>query len=829
MAQSGYTPISLYYTTTAAAVPTSGNLVNGELAINITDGKLYYKNNSAVVTLLASSGGASGDVVGPASSTDNALARFDLATGKLIQNSVGLLSDAGILTGLTGVTSSGPITLSSLTSGRVPYAGTAGLLQDSANLTFNGTTLTANTIGAFTLSGTVAGGGNQLNNVIIGTTTPLAGNFTTVIATGAISGHAASRAVLDYSPGGGRIWGYGVNDSTIGEVSIQVRSSAGSLGGTSATFTSTGINSTAIGATTPSTGAFTTLSASGTFTSTATSNAVDLAQVVAKNAITLGSSGSNYGFISNVSSDSWALGYGPTKTTLGTSVIGWTTAGVTVTGTLSATGDSAFGASSTAGFRLYAKGASATSSDFALVIQNSTPTSLLTVRNDGQLGFGVSATAMILDSSGNLGLGVTPSAWSSPYKAVQLSAGAFIAGRTDGAEKAEMGANAYYNSGWKYLTSYYASRYVQDSSIHTWYTATSGTAGNAITFTAAMTLDASGNLGIGTTSPNCRLDVQGAVPIIRATDTNSTGAVSFQAYNNSLTSYFGRDNSAGTFFFNTAITPYSTVICAYNSTAPIVFGHQNVEMTLDASGNLLVGLTTSVAGASGRGTVQINGSSAALLGLAVGGSSAGYILHDGTNVDVFNSLNGYLRFGTNQTERARIDSSGNLLVGTTDANPNSGTGVKINAGTGARTSVVGAADTNANFAFTAYSTSPSAYRFQVGYGGTIYATSTSITAISDASLKTNVRDLETGLTEVLALQPRRFDWINGDASNVAGFIAQEVQQVLPDLVEDYQYSDEETKLGLKMGDILPTLVKAIQEQQAIITALTTRITALENK
>jgi len=90
-----------------------------------------------------------------------------------------------------------------------------------------------------------------------------------------------------------------------------------------------------------------------------------------------------------------------------------------------------------------------------------------------------------------------------------------------------------------------------------------------------------------------------------------------------------------------------------------------------------------------------------------------------------------------------------------------------------------------------------------------------------------VRDLETGLTEVMALQPRRFDWINGDASNVAGFIAQEVKQVLPDLVEDYQYSDEETKLGLKMGDILTTLVKAIQEQQALITTLTARITALE--
>jgi len=72
-----------------------------------------------------------------------------------------------------------------LTSGRVTYAATDGLLVDSANLTFNGTTLTANTIGAFTLSGTVAGGGNQINNVSIGTSTPLAGAFTTLSASGA--------------------------------------------------------------------------------------------------------------------------------------------------------------------------------------------------------------------------------------------------------------------------------------------------------------------------------------------------------------------------------------------------------------------------------------------------------------------------------------------------------------------------------------------------------------------------------------------------------------------------------------------------------------------
>ena len=54
MAATGYTPISLYYSTTASAVPVNTNLVNGELAINITDGKLYYKDNSGVVKLLAS-------------------------------------------------------------------------------------------------------------------------------------------------------------------------------------------------------------------------------------------------------------------------------------------------------------------------------------------------------------------------------------------------------------------------------------------------------------------------------------------------------------------------------------------------------------------------------------------------------------------------------------------------------------------------------------------------------------------------------------------------------------------------------------------------------
>lgn len=173
MSQAGYTPIQLYYSTTAAATPSAGNLANGELAVNITDGKLFYKDNGGVVRVLATAAGSAGDVVGPGSSTDNALVRFDGTTGKLVQNSVGVLSDAGVLTGLTGLTSSGSITFSGLTSGRVTYAGTGGLLQDSANLTFDGTTLTANALtvsNAATLSGGTANGVTYLNGSKVLTT-----------------------------------------------------------------------------------------------------------------------------------------------------------------------------------------------------------------------------------------------------------------------------------------------------------------------------------------------------------------------------------------------------------------------------------------------------------------------------------------------------------------------------------------------------------------------------------------------------------------------------------------------------------------------------------
>ena len=64
MAASGYTPISLYYSTTASATPLAANLVSGDLALNLTDGKLYYKDSGGTVQLLSTSTTANGTANG---------------------------------------------------------------------------------------------------------------------------------------------------------------------------------------------------------------------------------------------------------------------------------------------------------------------------------------------------------------------------------------------------------------------------------------------------------------------------------------------------------------------------------------------------------------------------------------------------------------------------------------------------------------------------------------------------------------------------------------------------------------------------------------------
>jgi hypothetical protein len=270
---------------------------------------------------------------------------------------------------------------------------------------------------------------------------------------------------------------------------------------------------------------------------------------------------------------------------------------------------------------------------------------------------GVAGTAMTLNANG-LGIGVTPSAWVAGAKALQFGAYGSLAQSSSG--NIELSFNSY-NSGagaYKYLQTDTASLY-RASSVHSWFVAPSGTAGNAITFTQAMTLDASGNLLVGKTS-------------------SSLGVVGVEA-------------------------------------------RPNGEVW-----------STNAASTDGAGS--------------------SYIL---------------------------------------------------------------------------YSTGATAYRFYVGMGGTVFATNTTISAISDARLKENVQDIDVGLGAILALKPRKFDWKAGKGKDIKGdrgFIAQEFETVFPNLIDEWKDEAPEGEAPYKSvrQDLIPVLVKAIQE-------LTARVQTLEAK
>jgi hypothetical protein len=118
-------------------------------------------------------------------------------------------------------------------------------------------------------------------------------------------------------------------------------------------------------------------------------------------------------------------------------------------------------------------------------------------------------SGLIFDGT-NLGVGVTPSAWTSPYKAIEVGfAGCSVASFSQ--TSMELSSNAKYtSSNDRFAGTGYAAKYQQSAGVHRWYTSSaSGTVDNVISYSQLMTLDASGNLGVGTTSPRAKLNLEG--------------------------------------------------------------------------------------------------------------------------------------------------------------------------------------------------------------------------------------------------------------------------------------------------------------------------------
>ena len=134
MAQTGYTPIQLYRTSTPGTQPSAANLLEGEIAVNLADAKLYTKNSGGTVISL-------GDVVGPASSTSGNIATFDGTTGKLLQDGGKALPTGAIV----GVSDSQTLTNKTFTGYTETVYSLTGTEINASNGTIQYKTLAANT------------------------------------------------------------------------------------------------------------------------------------------------------------------------------------------------------------------------------------------------------------------------------------------------------------------------------------------------------------------------------------------------------------------------------------------------------------------------------------------------------------------------------------------------------------------------------------------------------------------------------------------------------------------------------------------------------------
>ena len=211
---------------------------------------------------------------------------------------------------------------------------------------------------------------------------------------------------------------------------------------------------------------------------------------------------------------------------------------------------------------------------------------------------------------------------------------------------------------------------------------------------------------------------------------------------------------------------------------------------------------------------------------------------DSPEVGLYATTNHPLTFGNNNTERARIDSSGNLLVGTTSGSQK----LRVQGGqTQDAAWFVTTHSVGSQYAAVSIQRSASTgdmIQFWNQAANTVIGTvSTNNTSVayntsSDYRLKHDIQPMTGALAKVAQLKPVTYKW-NADNSDSQGFIAHELQEVVPQCVTGEKDAvDTDGKpvyQGIDTSFLVATLTAAIQEQQAIITALTDRITALESK
>jgi hypothetical protein len=257
----------------------------------------------------------------------------------------------------------------------------------------------------------------------------------------------------------------------------------------------------------------------------------------------------------------------------------------------------------------------------------------------------------------------------------------------------------------------------------------------------------------------------------------------------------------------------------------IAFSEGGVEsMRIDASGRLLIG------GTSGSAILTVVGGTQMIHTFT--GASAAFAwgqFDSSGNASINNQANANLLFATNNTERARIDSIGNLLVNRTSLFNSEKFGVTFSSNTGAGCVINDSNGQNGNtfIQFRNNGTTAGA----ITSNGT---TTMTYGSASDYRLKENLSPLTGALAKVALLKPTVGFW-KVDGSEFVGFIAHELQEVFPDSVvgekdkADSNGDPEYQMVDTGSASIIATLTAALQEQQQMIETLQAKVAALEAK
>jgi len=196
-----------------------------------------------------------------------------------------------------------------------------------------------------------------------------------------------------------------------------------------------------------------------------------------------------------------------------------------------------------------------------------------------------------------------------------------------------------------------------------------------------------------------------------------------------------------------------------------------------------------------------------------------------TNTGIFYPAADTIAFTEGGTEVMRIDSSGTLLVGQT-GNPATGSVViKIPNPTGNGVNAQMASNTGTAYPWSNYNASGT----YVG-GMTSTSSATGFPTSSDKRLKKNIENSPAALDKILTVQVVSHDWINDDAHVEYGFIAQDLQSIIPQAVmegNDKEDGSINMPWGVDYSKIVPLLTKAIQEQQELIKQLQADVSALK--